>query len=55
MKTLFRIKSEYNREDSLYYHIDKLVIDEVDDEMVKVHDIDDGNEFWIAKNKLELV
>jgi hypothetical protein len=54
MQQLFRIKKEHSNEDSLYYHIDKVAIEEKDGDMVKVFDIDDGNSFWINSNKLEL-
>jgi len=54
MKPTFRIRKEFERENSLYYHIDEVKISETDGEMVRVYDIHDGNEFWIEKRKLEL-
>ncbi|GIN22611.1 hypothetical protein [Siminovitchia fordii] len=54
MKPRFKIKQEHQHEDSLYYHINEVVIEEEDGGMVKVYDVHDGNEFWIDKNKLEL-
>ena len=50
----YRIKSEYERDDSLYYHIGEVKIIEKDGDMVRVFDIHDGNEFWINVRKLEL-
>lgn len=55
MKTKFVIKKEYVNESPLYYHINEVVIDERDGEMVKVHDVYDGNSFWIESKKIEIV
>lgn len=55
MKILFTIKQEYANENPLYHHINEVMVDEKDGEMVKVHDIHDGNSFWIEANKLEIV
>lgn len=52
---LFKVKSEYNHENPLYYHIDKVAVDRKEGNMAYVYDIDDGNYFWIEIKKLELV
>jgi hypothetical protein len=54
MELLFRVKKEYLKENPIYYHIDKVAINSKDGDMVRVHDINDGNEFWVHQAKLEL-
>lgn len=53
-KVKYTIKPEYAKEDSLYYHIDEVVIIAQNDGIAKVYDVNDGHEFWIELNKLEL-
>jgi hypothetical protein len=53
--TLFRIKPEFQNDDSLYYHIDKVAVERKHGDMAYVYDISDGNYFWINKDKLEIV
>lgn len=57
-RQLYTIRKEYQHEDSAYYHIHELAIEEKSEEdpsMVKVYDIHDGLSFWVDIKKLKMV
>lgn len=53
MISLFLIKKEYLHEESLFRDVNELAISKRVGSMAKVHDVQQGNFFWIAVNKLK--
>lgn len=52
---LYKIKKQFEREHSMYYHIHEVKVNRRSEDMVEVTDIHDGLTFWIDFQKLEPV